>query len=197
MTFSHDSHDENVVPIVAAAASIRRNGRSSHSHSLEELLVELWVRPLPAGAGRRTEAYPTNASGQPVARDNSDPSTYAAIVRHIRENLSRRITVDELAAIARVSVFQLSRELRREHATTPYQLVLDLRIQHAKDRLDAGATISETALQAGFADQSHFTRHFKRATGITPKRYSRIAERMAPGAPRAFVVGALRGEAAD
>jgi len=109
----------------------------------------------------------------PHPRPSGGRSRYGAIVHHIRANLSRRITVKELAGIASLSVFQLSRAFRREHATTPYRLVLDLRIQHAMDRLSAGATISETALQAGFADQSHFTRHFKRHTGMTPKRFTR------------------------
>ena len=101
---------------------------------------------------------------------------YGAIVHHIRSNLSRRITVPELAGIACLSVFQLSRAFRREHATTPYRLVLDVRIQHAKDALSAGATIAETAFQAGFADQSHLTRHFKRVTGMTPRTYCAWAQ---------------------
>ena len=124
----------------------------------------------------RTLAFGTSAASDADAattRPTCSRSRYGAIVHHIRSNLSSRITVKELAAIASLSVFQLSRAFRREHATTPYRLVLDLRIRHAKDRLCAGATILETALQAGFADQSHFTRHFKRLTGMTPKSYSR------------------------
>jgi AraC-like DNA-binding protein len=101
---------------------------------------------------------------------------YAEIVRHIRQNLSRRITVDELANIASLSVFQLSRAFRREHETTPYRLVLEIRIRHATDMLGAGATIAETALHAGFADQSHLTRHFKRLTGMTPKEFAAEAQ---------------------
>jgi AraC-like DNA-binding protein len=131
-----------------------------------------------------------------IAGSPCGQSRYGAIVRHIRSNLSRRITVKELAAIASLSVFQLSRAFRREHATTPYRLVLDLRIEHAKDRLSAGATILETALQAGFSDQSHFTRHFKRLTGMTPKRFSRAvadhAGRAAGGARRAARTGPRR-----
>lgn len=97
---------------------------------------------------------------------------YGAIVHHIRENLARRITVDELANIARLSVFQLSRAFRRDYETTPYRLVLEIRIRHATYMLGAGASIAETALRAGFADQSHFTRHFKRKTGVTPSKYA-------------------------
>lgn len=101
---------------------------------------------------------------------------YAEIVRHIRENLSRRISVDELADIASLSVFQLSRAFRREHETTPYRLVLEIRIRHATDMLGAGATIADTAMRAGFSDQSHFTRHFKRLTGMTPKEFASVSQ---------------------
>ena len=98
-------------------------------------------------------------------------SAYGNVVRHIRANLARRITVDELAQAAALSIDQLARLLRRAHATTPYGLVLAIRIEHAKDRLRSGAPIAETAFNTGFADQSHLTRHFKRLTGMTPKQY--------------------------
>lgn len=107
---------------------------------------------------------------------------YPAILEHIRQNVSRRISVDELAAIARVSVFELCRAFRRERATTPYRLVLEIRLRHASALLGAGATIAETAVQTGFADQSHFTRHFKRLTGMTPRQYATLRQRTRPGA---------------
>lgn len=134
------------------------------------------AEPLP-GAALSRASQPEAADHEQNELAHMSPSEgarvpYGAIVRHIRANLSRRITVDELAGIARLSVFQLSRAFRREHETTPYRLVLEIRIRHATDMLGAGATIADTALHAGFSDQSHFTRHFKRLTGMTPKQYS-------------------------
>lgn len=93
------------------------------------------------------------------------------IVLHIRCNVARRITLHELAGLAQLSVFQLIRAFRRELAMTPYRLVLEVRIEHAKHLLTQGASIADAALGAGFADQSHFTRHFKRSTGVTPKKF--------------------------
>jgi AraC family transcriptional regulator len=47
-----------------------------------------------------------------------------------------------------------------------------LRIEWATARLrDSRSSLSEIALSAGFADQSHFTRVFRRATGLTPARF--------------------------
>jgi AraC-like DNA-binding protein len=121
---------------------------------------------LPALPGLHTSAVVRRA-----AHASCEESVYGAVIRHIRANLARRITVGELAEAAALSIPQLARLLRREHATTPYGLVLAVRIEHAKDRLRSGAAIAETAFSAGFADQSHLTRHFKRLTGMTPKRY--------------------------
>lgn len=95
------------------------------------------------------------------------------IVRHIRANLTRRITLDEIAGIAELSVFQLVRAFRREAETTPYRLVLDLRLEHAMALLATGESIADAASCAGFADQSHLTRHLRRRTGFTPRRYLR------------------------
>ena len=124
----------------------------------------------------RTDACPRafgreRGDDSSIARALDGRVPYGDLVRYIGENLARRITVEELARVAALSVFQLARVLRREHATTPYGLVLAIRVEHAKARLRNGATIVETAIQAGFADQSHLTRHFKRLTGMTPKQY--------------------------
>jgi AraC-like DNA-binding protein len=112
---------------------------------------------------------------------------YARLVDHIQCNLARRIAVDELARIAQLSVFQLFSAFRRERATTPYRLVLAIRVGHAQRCLDDGATIAEAAQRAGFADQSHLTRHFKRIAGVTPKQYFASTLRRdahAPASPR-------------
>jgi len=121
----------------------------------------------PAGAGPSRGMR----SGRPQTHGFSGESHYGAVVRHIHANLARRITVEELACVAALSMSQLARLLRREHATTPYGLVLAIRVERAMDRLRDGATIAETAFHVGFADQSHLTRHFKRLTGMTPKQY--------------------------
>jgi AraC-like DNA-binding protein len=88
--------------------------------------------------------------------------------RHVAENLARRIFVDELAALSGLTISQLSRSVRRQCDTTPYAFVLAERIEHAKALLQSGMNIADAAYMSGFADQSHFTRHFRRVTGMTP-----------------------------
>lgn len=95
----------------------------------------------------------------------------SALAEHVRRNLARRIHVDELACLAGLTALQLARAFRREHARTPYAFVLETRVGHAKALLDAGGTIADVAAETGFADQSHFTRHFRRLVGMTPREY--------------------------
>jgi len=104
------------------------------------------------------------------------PLPHDEIVAFIRANLARRIALEELADLAQVSVFQLVRSFRREAETTPYRLIVDLRIEHAKTLLARGESIADAAFGAGFADQSHLTRHFRRRTGFTPKTYAAAAQ---------------------
>jgi len=115
------------------------------------------------------QAYPGRAAVPLRSSERRVP--LPRLTDHIRCNLSRRIRVEELARIAGLSAQQVSRAFRREHARTPYAFVLEIRIAHAKSLLAAGAVIADVAADAGFADQSHFTRHFRRLVGMTPREY--------------------------
>jgi AraC family transcriptional regulator len=81
----------------------------------------------------------------------------------------------DLAAIGGrigVTALRLARRFREYYGLSPATYVRQLRIEWAADQLAAGSgSISEIALAAGFADQSHFTREFKRQAGLPPGRY--------------------------
>jgi hypothetical protein len=54
---------------------------------------------------------------------------------------------------------------------TPHAYQLQIRVRRAKTLLLAGTPIAQAAGEAGFWDQAHLTRHFKRTIGVTPARY--------------------------
>lgn len=96
----------------------------------------------------------------------------AAAVGYLKDHLHENLTAGELAAIVGVSERQLHRKLRDTLDTTPHELMLRMRIQAAAEALTHTAeAISEIALSHGFCDQSAFTQHFKRRTGLTPRQF--------------------------
>jgi AraC-like DNA-binding protein len=78
-----------------------------------------------------------------------------------------------LAADAGVSRFQLLRAFARELGLTPHAYLVQRRLALARTLIDAGAGLAAAAAEAGFADQSHMTRAFRRALGYTPAVYAR------------------------
>jgi AraC-like DNA-binding protein len=81
------------------------------------------------------------------------------------------VSLGELAACCGITRFQLLRGFAREVGTTPHAYLVQQRVRLARRLLATGASISEAAAQAGFADQAHMTRAFSRHFGITPGRY--------------------------
>ena len=80
-------------------------------------------------------------------------------------------TLADLAALAGVSRFQLLRGFARATGVTPHAYLLQRRVRLARQLLIAGRAPAEAAQEAGFADQSHLTRAFRRQFGVTPARY--------------------------
>jgi AraC family transcriptional regulator len=83
-------------------------------------------------------------------------------------------SVEELAAIAGVHPTHLQRTFRRHHGATISNYVRQRRIERARVAVAKGEQpLSAIAIDAGFADQSHFTRVFRQAFGETPGQYAR------------------------
>ncbi|HEY0468097.1 MAG TPA: helix-turn-helix domain-containing protein, partial [Polyangiaceae bacterium] len=73
---------------------------------------------------------------------------------------------------AGLSRFEALRAFKKRYGLPPHAYQLCLRIGHARRLLLEGAPAAEVAARCGFADQSHFTRHFKRFNGVTPMQYA-------------------------
>jgi AraC-like DNA-binding protein len=92
---------------------------------------------------------------------------------HIERNFTDAIYLEELAALAGLSVCRFVTVFRRQIGLTPYRFICHRRISYAKRLLRDGVPMALAASEAGFFDQSHFSRHFKNICGITPGRYLR------------------------
>jgi len=84
----------------------------------------------------------------------------------------RAVGNEELARAVGLSVRAFERAFAAEYGLPPQQYLKRLRLQIASRRLVATKeSLAEIADAGGFADQSHFTREFRRLTGMTPGRY--------------------------
>jgi AraC-like DNA-binding protein len=107
---------------------------------------------------------------RPLAPSNF-PAPVTRALQLLNEAPEHPITLAELAALSGVSRFQLLRGFARAVGTTPHAYLLQQRVRLARRLLAAGRRPAEAAAEAGFADQSHLTRAFRRQFGITPARY--------------------------
>ena len=104
-----------------------------------------------------------------------------AVVAYVEEHLDDAgPSLDQLAAVARLSVYHFARQFRRATGLPPHQYVIARRVERARQLLQGGRGLSlaEVAACAGFSDQSQFTRHFKRLVGVTAGQF-RMSARIA------------------
>jgi AraC-like DNA-binding protein len=93
-------------------------------------------------------------------------------VELLHENVSEDISLENLAAAARLSPFHFLREFTRVTGLPPHAYQIQLRLGRARQLLRMGMSPSQAATDSGFADQSHLIRHFKRNLGVTPAQYA-------------------------
>jgi AraC family transcriptional regulator len=103
-----------------------------------------------------------------------------AVVEYIEEHLDASPTLEQLAAVARLSPYHFARQFKTATGLPPHEYVIARRVERAKHFLQGGGDLSlaAVAVQAGFSDQSQFSRHFKRLVGVTPGQF-RMSARIA------------------
>lgn len=90
----------------------------------------------------------------------------------VDEHLARGISLKDLADLVGYSPDHLSRLFKRAIGVTPYQYILDRRVERVKTLLrDRSLSIAKIALRCGFASQAHLNVTFKARTGVTPGAY--------------------------
>ena len=85
------------------------------------------------------------------------------------------VTSAALECATGMSRFALARHFRAYLGTSPHRYVVMRRLDRARALMRLGASLADAASASGFADQSHMTRHFTRAYGVTPARWRGLA----------------------
>jgi AraC-like DNA-binding protein len=93
--------------------------------------------------------------------------------RYLRERFNEPVSLHELASEAAISRFHLVRLFTKYTGMPPHAYQMEFRLAQARALLRARIPSASVAEDVGFADQSHFTRCFKRVMGVTPGAYVR------------------------
>jgi AraC family transcriptional regulator len=96
-----------------------------------------------------------------------------AVVEYIEDHLDASPSLEQMAAVARLSPYHFARQFKTATGLPPHQFVIMRRVERAKQLLQGGGDLSlaEVAAHAGFSDQSKFSHHFKRLVGVTPGQF--------------------------
>lgn len=130
----------------------------------EELLLTLLAGTMPDG-----KAVLDQARGRAV------PAAIAQAQARIDDDPAAPVSLAELAEDSGLSRFQLLRGFARATGLTPHAYQVQRRVGTARRLIAGGLALADAAVASGFADQSHMTRLFIRAYGLSPGAYARAA----------------------
>ncbi len=149
------------------------------SDAAQHAIVRRLVRAcIEDAADTHTEALGLEliaAAATPHANERRPPRWLARVACMIETRLAEDLTVIAIAREAGVHPVHAARTFRAFYGCTPAEYLRSRRCRRAAYLLSATRRpLAEVALMSGFADQSHFTRHFRRAMGTTPAAYRRL-----------------------
>ena len=125
-------------------------------------------------AEESVEAALVETNGRGVYRGGLAPWQVRSVTTYIDANLSASLSCEELARSTRLSVSYFARAFKRTFGCSPHVFLMRRRMERAQGlMLETNAPLAQIALDCGFADQAHLSRHFLRLTGERPASWRR------------------------
>ncbi|MBE9179542.1 helix-turn-helix transcriptional regulator [Oculatella sp. LEGE 06141] len=156
-----DPHLESIGLLLLAELKHESLGGKLYIESLANVLAVHLLRQY-AAASSRPSIYEGGLPQRQVLQ----------VLEYINEYLHQDIKLADLAALIGISQFHFSHLFKQSIGTTPYQYLLQQRIERAKQLLkQTDQSIMDIALMCGFNSHSHLSKQFRQLTGMTPKTY--------------------------
>ncbi|HVR50781.1 MAG TPA: AraC family transcriptional regulator [Pseudorhodoferax sp.] len=146
-------------------AAMRAALEPLHDSAAQALAVESMlasVLPLLMGHERLVQPVGAHPAGLARARD------YLA-TRH-----AGPVPLAELAAVANMERSHFVRQFKRHFGLPPHQMLQQMRVIAARERLFAGAGAADAAVASGFCDQSHLIRNWRAVYAVPPSRLHKV-----------------------
>ncbi len=103
---------------------------------------------------------------------NAADDTFTKAIEYIEENYEKKISIDELADIAKISKYHFIRKFKKTYSETPYEFIIRYKINKSKIfLLNTDYSVDEVSMMVGFNDTTTFIRAFKKLIGTTPNKY--------------------------
>ena len=108
-----------------------------------------------------------------ILKEDTHGGLPPGLIRRVREyidsHLGENVRIETLATLVGLSAYHFARAFKQSIGVPPHEFILRQRLERAGQMLHGTELpLSEIAVAVGFSDQSHFARHFRRQTGITP-----------------------------
>jgi AraC family transcriptional regulator len=125
-------------------------------------------------AARLVQNYAVSKPSLEFKASGLAQSQLERVIDYMKANLAQDLSILDLATLTGMSESHFSRSFKQSVGIAPYQYLMQQRVERAKQLLKRQAiSISEIALDCGFANQTHLTKVFRQMTGITPKAYQK------------------------
>ncbi len=148
--------------VAAAAGALAAADRTMEPLEADQAVLALAEAMAALAGGFQAPADPVTSRAVDIARDLLDAQ---------RE---RVVESEELERATGMDRWQLTRHFRAQLGTSPYRYLTMRRLDRVRAALLDGTALAEAAVASGFADQSHMTRQFKKAYGVSPGRWRAI-----------------------
>lgn len=159
--FLHDTRLFHIASLIRLELLDPAGGDEAYRKTLSDLL-----------AVHLLKHYCDTAAAAHFHRSPLSPLAMRRVKSFVDDHLDRRISLDDMAAIANMSTYYFAHAFRDSAGVPPHRYLVQRRMDRACVLLrNTRLSVAEIAWKLGYSNQSHFTQLFKREIGVTPSRF--------------------------